>query len=145
VLPCSQSQASWVVPISELWKVVPAVAGQPDDDKVLTATGAAGPLCLTAPTAGALPAPVTAQPCDPDTGSPTTAQRWTVRGLADTPAQSYRIEDQASPPRCLATSALVLAPFVVRAVLAPCDASAGQKWNALPSAFRPQLRDVHED
>jgi len=74
--------------------------------------------------------------------------KWTVRGYTGDYATSYRIEDDDG--YCLAAKDVALGDFhnpelrATKAILAVCDSSGLQKWNAPPDLAPSQFKDVGE-
>jgi hypothetical protein len=69
-------------------------------------------------------------------------QLWTVTGHAATWATSFTVQDVQG--RWLASTTEPIDAHATRPVLAPCDGTRSQKWNVVPGAFAPQLRNVGE-
>jgi hypothetical protein len=136
VYPCDQQANPLAVPWHERWRLPVGGPGP-----IWFTHPTRGDFCLTMPAAGASPPTPTAQPCVAAAVQPA-SRLWTVRGLTATWADSFRIEDQSG--RCLASSTLAISWYANKAVTAPCDSTLIEKWNVLPSAFRPRLRDLSE-
>ncbi len=148
VHPCTQTALVATTPVAERWQFTPTAgpaAGPIDltDLAALAAVGrtgtlsygaAAGRRCLAAPVGTTS---VTVEACT--AGS---QQLWTVSGHAATWAASFTVQDRQG--RCLASSAQPVDAHATRPVLATCDGTRSQKWNVVPGAFVPKLRNVRE-
>jgi hypothetical protein len=135
VFPCKQTPDPSLVAWNQKFTLPPGGTGP-----ITMTTGGGARYCLTAPASDLTPVRITVTAC-PDETLPT-ATAWTVRRPTESLTERYRIED--SRGRCLSSSDEAGPSRSHVAVLAPCDGSKVQKWNASPAMLNASLLDVAE-
>ena len=150
---CKQNPNPAKVAWNQKFTPSPALAKAPTQ-VLLEATAGGITYCLDSPrTAGGYP--VLATPCPSSVSAAagsgfvwTVAQRYSdSAGTEELPyAERYTIKDASSTPLCLgpgANSDLHNGQYY-KAIVAACDGSTGQKWNADASLDTATLTDTHE-
>jgi hypothetical protein len=154
VFPCKQTPDPNGIQWNQVWFLPTVASGQTAGTGWLTLKDSGGNnYCLTSPgtitTAGSYPR---IYACTP-TGTPPANQTWTRRIFTGVNQTSYRIEStygtSASAPWCLLPSPTdywdqFTAMKISKLVLAPCDGSNLQKWNASPSILTSVVSDYRE-
>ncbi|MFI6071758.1 RICIN domain-containing protein [Actinoplanes sp. NPDC051343] len=162
VFPCKQTPDPNGIQWNQVWYLpgVPATdaAGNPGTSGTgwLTLTGSdkVTKYCLTSPGSTAAGQYVRVYQCTPTAGAtPPANQNWTRRVFTGVNQTSYRIEStfgtNAGNPYCLLPSPSdywdqFTAMKISKLVLAPCDGSNLQKWNASPSILTSVVSDYRE-
>jgi len=154
VFPCKQTPDPNGIQWNQVWYLPAVGTGQTSNTGWLTLNDSSGKTyCLTSPgtiTATGLYPRINL--CTP-TGTPPANQTWTRRVFTGVNQNSYRIESTygttASAPWCLLPSPAdywdqFTAMKISKLVLAPCDGSNLQKWNASPSILTSVVSDYRE-
>lgn len=151
VWPCKQAPDRTRVAWNQKWNT----PGPAD------ATGVKGPIttkpsyetfttCLKSPLSTALGLYVTLEQCAP--GPPTAPFEWTVFGDTGKYETSYTILDSnknclaAADPEKPGTTLYTYGSVISSVVVAPCDGSTLQKWNAVPEVLQATpLKNIREN
>jgi hypothetical protein len=145
--PCKQAPNPTAVGWNQRW-TLPALSGLTTASGRITTSNGSTLYCLTSPLSTGGAQYVQVQTCPANT---TTSTTWTVTGDTGIYATSYIVRDSAgyclsptnpnaSPPD-LYPNGLTISKIIV----ATCDGSTLQKWNAPPNLLIPSpLKDVNE-
>jgi hypothetical protein len=143
VWPCKQAPNQNNVTWNQKWTVPVPVKPNPGIGRITTKPGAL--YCLHSPNSIEPFNYVTVVVCPSGTTDATT---WKVYGQADSYAKSYIVTDYWN--HCLAPTDPAVDKFsggqnVSKVVVAKCDGSTSQKWNAPPDVqLLYPLKDIHE-
>jgi hypothetical protein len=154
VFPCKQTPNPNNIQWNQVWYLPTLATGDISATGWLTLIGSDKKTnyCLTSPGSVAAGQYVRVNPCTP-TGTPPPNQTWTRRVFTGVNQTSYRIEStygtSSGAPYCMLPSptdywSQFAAMKISKLVLAPCDGSNLQKWNASPSILTSVVSDYRE-
>jgi hypothetical protein len=153
IFPCKQTPNPLGIQWNQVWYLPTVPSGQTSGTGWLTLIDNTGKTyCLTSPGSIAAGQYVRLYVCTP-TGTPPANQSWTRRVFTGVNQTSYRIEStfgtNANAPYCMLPSPTdhwdqFTAMMISKLVLASCDGSNLQKWNASPSILTSVVSDYRE-
>lgn len=153
IFPCKQTPDPLGIQWNQVWYLPTVTSGQTSGTGWLTLIDNTGKTyCLTSPGSTAAGQYARIYVCTP-VGTPPANQTWTRRVFTGVNQTSYRIESTfgttANAPFCLLPSPTdywdqFTAMKISKLVLAPCDGTNLQKWNASPSILTSVVSDYRE-
>jgi hypothetical protein len=150
VWPCKQAPDSSNVGWNQKW-TLPAITAGPvgASGRMITNKDGGAPYCLTSPGSTAALQYVRTVPCPSGAPLPSDPTTWTVYGDTGDYATSYVIKDASG--FCLAPTNPAVDAFeegvkISKVVVAVCNGSLEQKWNAPPDVQHAvPMKDISED